>query len=133
MALRREHNVVLVTAAQEGFAAEKLPDGVYGFTGSPALASPLFAARHYRDFEVHRLPNGVTAVIGFVHPREAAQLTRADQLEPVTITLHPEAEDEATTIVSLPYDRVLHHRQYLVRTAAAITLQVSPGGQAQFA
>ena len=132
-ALRREHNVQLVTSEQEGFAAGTLPDGVYGFTGSPALASPLFAARHYRDFEVHRLRNGVTAVVGFVRPAEAAQLTRIDTFEPITVTLYPDADGDASTIVSLPYDRVVHHRQYLVRPAAAITLQVTPGAESQFA
>ena len=75
-ALRREHNVEIVSSAQEGFAAEKLPDGVYGFTASPALASPLFADRHYRDFEIHRLANGKTAVIGFVSSAEAAGAAR---------------------------------------------------------
>jgi hypothetical protein len=40
--------------------------------------------------------------------------------------LHPDAEGEATAIVSLPYDRVTHHRQYSVRNAGAIALQVSP-------
>ena len=131
-ALRREHSVEIVSSAQEGFAAEKLPDGVYGFTASPALASPLFADRHYRDFEIHRLPNGKTAVIGFVSSAEAARLARSDPPEPVTVTLHPDAEADATTIVSVPYDRVVHHRQYLVRTAAAITLQVVPGAQSLF-
>ena len=125
-ALRREHNVRLVTPAQEGFAAEHLPAGVYGFTSSPALASPLFALRHYRNFEIHRLPNGGTAVIGFVSAAEAAQLTQVDRSDPVTVMLHPDAESEAAAIVSLPYDRVVHHRQYSVRNAAAIALQVSP-------
>jgi hypothetical protein len=126
-ALRREHNVELVSASQEGFAAETLPDGVYGFTSSPALASPLFSVRHYRNFEVHRLANGVSAVIGFVTPSEARQLADP-QSQPVSILLHPDAEGEATTIVSLPYDRVTQHRQYSVRNAAAIALQIAPAG-----
>jgi hypothetical protein len=130
--LRREHNVQLVTSAQEGFAAEKLPDGVYGFTGSPALASPLFAGRHYRDFEIHRLPNGKTALIGFVRSVEAAALAQSAPHEPVTVTLHPDVDGDATTIVSVPYDRVIHHRQYLVRTTAAITLRVLPGAESLF-
>src|SRR5688500_14624819 len=104
--LRREHNVQLVTPVQEGFAAEHLPAGVYGFTSSPALASPLFAVRHYRNFEVHRLANGGTAVIGFVTAAEAAQLA-TNQSEPITVMLHPDAEGDATAIVSLPYDRVV--------------------------
>jgi hypothetical protein len=128
-ALRREHDVQLVTPSQEGFAAETLPDGVYGFTSSPALASPLFAVRHYRNFEIHRLANGVSAVIGFVTAAEATQLARAHQNEPVTVLLHPDAEADATAIVSLPYERVVQHRQYSVRNAAAIVLQVAPAGR----
>ncbi len=128
-ALRREHDVRLVTLAEEGFAAEHLPGGVYGFTSSPALASPLFSARHYRNFEIHRLPNGVTTVVGFITPAEAAQLTRATTNDPVTLMVHPDVEGEATAIVSLPYDRVVQHRQYSVRNAAAIALQVIPSGQ----
>ena len=128
-ALRREHNVNIVTPAQEGFAADTLPDGVYGFTSSPALASPLFAVRHYRNFEIHRLANGVSAVIGFVTPAEATQLAREHQNEPVTVLLHPDAEGDATAIVSLPYERVVQHRQYSVRNAAAIVLQVAPAGR----
>jgi hypothetical protein len=128
-ALRREHGVQLVTSAQEGFAAEDLPPGVYGFTSSPALASPLFTVRHYRNFEIHRLANGRTAVIGFLTPGEATQLAEANRAEPVTVMLHPDAEGQATAIVSLPYDRVVHHRQYSIRNAAAIALQVRPADQ----
>jgi len=126
-ALRREHGVRLVDRAQEGFAADQLPAGVYGFTSSPGLASPLFAVRHYRNFEVHRLPNGTTAVVGFVTAAEAAHLTRR-QSASVKVTIYPDLEGDATAIVSLPYDWVVQHRQYSVRNAAAITLQVSPTG-----
>ena len=124
--LRREHKVRLVTSSEEGFAAEHLPPGVYGFTSSPALASPLFAVRHYRNFEIHRLANGRTSVIGFVTSAEAAELTESNRSEPVTVMLHPDADGDAASIVSLPYDRVTHHRQYSVRNAGAIALQVSP-------
>ena len=129
-ALRREHHVELVSPAQEGFAAENLPDGIYGFTSSPALASPLFAVRHYRNFEIHRMANGVIAVIGFVTPAEAGQLAHDRQTEPITVMMHADAESDATAIVSLPYDRVVHHRQYSVLNAAAIALRVAPRGSA---
>src|SRR5690606_21928264 len=122
-ALRREHGVRLVTSAEEGFAASDLPEGVYGFTSSPALAAPLFATKRCRNFEVHRLPNG-PAVIGFVTPAEAAQLRSSE--EPVTLRLHPDAQDDATVIVSIPYERIVQHRQYSVRNADAVTLQVRP-------
>jgi hypothetical protein len=125
-ALRREHSVRIVMPNEEGVAAEHLPDGVYGFTSSPALASPLFGVRRYRNFEIHRLPNGVAAVVGFVTPADAAELTRASSTAPVAITVYPDVEGDATAIVSLPYDRIVQHRQYSIRNAAAITLQVRP-------
>jgi hypothetical protein len=127
--LRREHAVRLVASSEEGCAAADLPGGVYGFTSSPALASPLFAARHYRNFEVHHQPNGVISLVGFVTAAEARQLT-SGQRDIVTLMVHPDADGDATAIVSLPYDRVAHHRQYSVRNSAAIALQVVPPDQA---
>ena len=123
-ALRREHDVRVVAPEQEGLAAQDLPAGVFGFTGSAALASPLFASRRYRNFEVHRIAGG-PAVIGFVTSADAAKLTTRSE-HPATIRVFPDAELDATTIVSIPYDRIVQHRQYSVRNAEAITLQVSP-------
>ena len=127
-ALRKEHGVRLVNSGEEGFAADQLPDGVYGFTSSPALASPLFASRQYRNFEVHRLPGGTTSVVGFVTSQEASQLTRRSN-DAVPVLLYPDAEGEATAIVSLPYNEVVQHRQYSVRNTAAISLQVVARGR----
>jgi hypothetical protein len=124
-ALRRDHDVRLVTVAEEGSAAATLPAGVYGFTGSPVLASPLFANRRYRNFEVHCLPSGV-CLIGFVSPPEASQLTHPTS-DTVTVKIYPDAEGDATAIVSIPYDRIAQHRQYAIRNAEAIALQVSTG------
>ena len=123
-ALRREHGVRLVDDTQEGAAAEDLPAGTYGFTGSPLLASPLFAVRRYRNFEVHRLATG-PAVIGFVTAADAARLTKGEDAL-LTLRVYPEAEGEASTIVSISYDRVVQHRQYAIRNAEALTLQVHP-------
>lgn len=121
-ALRREHGVRVVSPAEEGSAAGALPAGVYGFTGSPALASPLFATPRYRNFEVHRLSTGV-ALIGFTTPADAARLTGSSS-GLVTVKVYPTAEGDATALVSIPYDRIVQHRQYSVRNTAAVTLQV---------
>ena len=120
--LRRKHGVRVVNAQEEGSAASALPPGVYGFTGSPVLASPLFAVRRYRNFEVHRLVAGVS-LVGFVTPSEAAELAHPPG-DPVTVKIYPEAVDEANVIVSIPYDRIVQHRQYAIRNTEAIALQV---------
>jgi hypothetical protein len=122
--LRREHAVRLVDATEEGRAAEHLREGTYGFTGSPLLASPLFAARRYRNFEVHRLATG-PAIVGFVTPADAARLTHTGDAV-LTIRIFPDADGDATTIVSISYDRVVQHRQYAIRNADALTLQILP-------
>lgn len=123
-ALRREHDVRVVAPEEEGLAVRDLPAGVFGFTGSAALASPLFASRRYRNFEVHRVASG-PAMVGFVTFADAAKLTTHTN-EPATIRVFPDAEQDATTIVSIPYDRIVQHRQYSIRNAEAITLQVAP-------
>jgi hypothetical protein len=122
--LRRAHGVRVVTAAEEGAAADRVPVGVYGFTGSPLLASPLFAVRRFRNFEVHHLAAG-PALIGFVSAADAAKLTHTTE-QPATIRIYPDAEADATVLVAVSYDRVVQHRQYAVRNAEAVTLQVAP-------
>ena len=121
--LRRAHGVRLVTPQEEGCAAADLPPGVYGFTGSPALASPLFAVMRYRNFEVHHVADD-TMLIAFVTAAEAAALTAGR--DPVHITAFPDGEGEADAIVAIPYRRIAHHRQYSVRNSAGIGLEVRP-------
>lgn len=123
-ALRKRHNVRLISSDHEGTAAGELPAGVYGFTGSPVLASPMFSAYRYRNFEVHRLAAG-PAVVGFAAPEDAARLA-VESTAPVEVHLHPDRDEHATEIVAIPYDRIVQHRQYSIRNAGAITLQVLP-------
>jgi hypothetical protein len=122
--LRATHRVRLVKSHEEGFAAAEVPVGVYGFTSSAGLAAPLFAAQHYRNFEMHHLPNGEIAIVGFVAPEDARPLATATA--PVTITIFPEIEGQATAIVAIAYSQIVQHRQYAVRNAAGILLQVTP-------
>jgi hypothetical protein len=126
-ALRQAHSVRVVTAGEEGFAAENLPVGVYGFTASPALASPLFAAPRYRNFEVHRRAAGEVVLLAFVAAHEAGRLAEEDGV--VHITAFPDVEGDASTLVTIPYSRIVHHRQYSIRNAASIALEVRPAPQ----
>lgn len=121
-ALRRDQSVRLVADHEEGLPADALPPGVYGFTASPILASPLFAIRRYRNFEVHRRADGVH-LVGFVTGAAAAALSHPAR-DAVAVTIHPDAVADATSLVSIPYDRIAQHRQYAIRNADAIALQV---------
>lgn len=121
--LRALHRVRPVTNAEEGTAAGALPPGVYGFTGSPGLAAPLFAVRRYRNFEIHHLSSGV-AIVGFVSPADAARLREATNL--VDVTIYPDIEQSATEIVAITYARIGEHRQYSVRNTPGFALKVRP-------
>lgn len=131
LAMRQKHGVRPVESAEEGTAADRLPNGVYGFTGSPALASPLFRERRYRNFEVHRLNDGVATLIGFVTPDEARRLDASSDV--VELTIYPDAEGESRQVVAIPYSRIVHHRQYSLRNSAGIPLQVRPAARETFA
>jgi hypothetical protein len=125
--LRREHGVRLVESHEEGYAAENLAPGVYGFTGSPALASPLFAVPRYRNFEVHRRRNGEVVLLAFVSDAEFERLASAAEV--VHVTAFPDVDGTSTKAVAIPYARIVHHRQYSVRNAPGIALEVRPIGQ----
>ena len=84
----------------------------------------MFAVYRYRNFEVHRLAGG-PAVIGFATAEDVARLS-VESGEPVEIHLLPDRDEHATEIVSIPYDRIVQHRQYSVRNAGEITLRVMP-------
>jgi hypothetical protein len=108
-ALRVQHQVRLVAGAEEGTGVDALPDGVYGFTYSPALPNaPLFAIRRYRCYETHKF-GGETYVIGFASVEDAAQLAAGGE---ATLTIQPEADSSAHVLVQVPYARIRRHRQY---------------------
>jgi hypothetical protein len=123
-ALRLAHRVRLVEPAEEGSAAADLPRGVYGFTGSAGLAAPLFAARRYRNFEIHHLHDGEVAIIGFVTASDATRLRAADAS--LELTVYPDVEGLASEAVAIAYSRIAQHRQYSVRNTPGLVLHVSP-------
>ena len=64
-------------------------------------------------------------------PEEKAQLATAHQ--PVEVKVYPDVDGEATEIVAIPHSRIAHHREYLVRNSAGITLQLLPGEETELA
>ena len=109
--LRRTHAVRIVTAGEEGNGVGVLPEGVYGFTYSPALPNaPLFMDRRFRSYETHKVAGGEIFVVGFATPDMARELVSA--AADVTITIQPEPDSLSNTLVAVPYSRIRQHRQY---------------------
>jgi hypothetical protein len=97
---------------------------VYGFTYSPALDNaPLFATRHYRSYETHKLSSGEVLVVGFASAEVAEQLAAAT--DEITVVIQPEPDDQAPALVTIPYSRMRHHRQYAAPNQHGFTATVS--------
>ena len=123
--LRELHQVRLVTPAEEGHGVNALPGGVYGFTYSPALDNaPLFTTRHYRSYETHKRAGGEVLVIGFADAEVAEQLAAAG--DEITLVIQPEPDEQASVLVTIPYSRIRHHRQYAAPNQHGFTVTVAP-------
>jgi hypothetical protein len=123
--LRDTDHVRIVTAEEEGMGVNSLPNGVYGFTYSPALPNaPLFAQRRFRSYETHKLANGETFVIGFASADVAQQV--ASSATEITVVIQPEPDDAAQTLVKIPYARIRKHGQYAAPNQHGFTVTVVP-------
>ena len=123
--LREAHQVRVVSSEEEGTGVSALTGGVYGFTYSPGLPSaPLFAIRRYRSYETHKLPSGDVFIVGFAKPDVTRELSIATQ--EMTLQIHPQPEGEYQTLVTIPYSRIRHHRQYAAPNQDGFTVTVQP-------
>jgi len=123
--LREAHQVRVVSDEEEGNGVNALPGGVYGFTYSPGLQSaPLFAIRRYRSYETHKLPSGDVFIVGFAKSDVARELSTATQ--EMTLQIHPQPEGEYQTLMTIPYSRIRHHRQYAAPNQDGFTVTVQP-------
>lgn len=99
--LREQHRVVPLAPEQEGFAAHRLPAGVYGFAYAPGQSEvPLFAKKSYHSFELHKAADGNDYLIGYVTAPEAADLEA--RKEGAAITLYPDPWEQAQRLVNVP-------------------------------
>lgn len=123
--LRAVHQVRIVTELEEGTPVNQLPGGVYGFTYSPGLTNaPLFAARRYRSYEIHKLANGETFVVAFTDADTARLLETA--ISDAAIQVEPEPGDRAGVLVKVAYSRIRAHRQYAAPNQEGFRATVAP-------
>ena len=95
---------------EEGSSLPRLPKGVYGFTYSPGQDEiPVFAAKNYHSFEVHKLEDGSEHLIGYITGAEAARLEAGEPH--VEILLFPDAWGESNHLVSIDLGRTIRSRR----------------------
>ena len=122
--LRETHDVRLVATEEEGTGVNALPNGVYGFTYSPALPNaPLFAERRFRSYETHKVVSGEIYVIGFADVETAAAVESASGER--TIQIQPEPDGNSNVLVKVPYSRISHHRQYAAPNQHGFTVTIT--------
>jgi hypothetical protein len=123
--LRAAHGVRLVTDAEEGTGVDALPGGVYGYTYSPGLPNaPLFAARRYRSYEIHKLGSGEVFVVAYADAGTARAIGSAST--DVTVVVQPEATAAADTLVQVPCARIRRHRQHAAPNQDGFTVTLAP-------
>jgi hypothetical protein len=103
-ALRQQHKTTLIQRQHEGCGIDQVPNGTYGFTYAPVATSPLFAAKSYQSFEMHKAADGRQFLLGFVTPEEAVQLDKA--VSAVEVKLFPDPYEGSTTFVCLALSRL---------------------------
>jgi hypothetical protein len=124
-ALRERLNLRLVSGPEEGCNIEALPEGVYGFTTSPASDElPLFARPIYQCTEIHKLAGGGVCYVGYVTAAENEAFQKG--AEAMALHLYPEPFGEAATLVSIPQARVDRKRTPTRDEGNAMKMEISP-------
>lgn len=119
--IRSAHRLRALTDSESGSGVKRLPNGVFGFTYSPAEDNfPLFNDRDLRSFEGHKLEDGSIFLLGFLTPEEKNALEKAGA-EP-TIHLFPEPKGSADQLVRVPLARVVRHVENSARKGTGLEL-----------
>lgn len=124
-ALRAINQVRLIDEKDEGTPIESLPNGTYGFTYSPQEQSPIFRAKMFQIFEVHKTLEGEAQIIGFVTEDDLKALGKSGN-EFVSISLYPEPFQNAIKVIGLPKSHILEHRGPTRENGNALKLKVEP-------
>ncbi len=104
-ALRARAQVRLIQPEEEGLGVRRLPEGIYDFSSSASSDEiPLFAKPVYGAFEVHKLPGGEVAWVGYVRENDRQRFEQGS--EAFAMEFYPEPYGDATRLVSIPASRV---------------------------
>ncbi len=123
-AIRKQHDLRALDEEESGGGSDNLPNGVYGFTYSPAQENyPLFNRRDLRSYEGHKLADGSLFLLGFLTAAEKQTFDSASG--EATIHLFAEPEGEAKEMVRVPMTRVLGAVEHSQRGNQGLEVKVS--------
>ncbi len=124
---RARNGVRALLALEEGFGLTVLPNGVFGFTFTPAYEdSPVFRERRPHSFEVHKLRDGKAFLLGFASAGDAESIDNCP-LE-AHVSLHPQASECAPKLVCIPSSRIARYKDYRPGGSAGMEIMVVPPG-----
>jgi len=126
-ALRQTNALSLITPDQEGIGLAGLPNGIYGYTYSPAGGeTPLFSQKTFQAFEIHKLHDGDVRVLGYVTADEHAQIEGShDALE---FNLYPAPHGESSRIIAVSLSRVVKAKAPSRSDGNYIRMDINPAG-----
>jgi hypothetical protein len=121
--IRKDHKVRVVESAEEGTGVDHQPNGIYGFTYSPAAAAPIFGVRKYQNFEIHKSPSGAKFILGYVTAAEAADIASKKDVD---LKLYPDTYQQSTELVCLSLDDVHPRSQNSGQPGSPAPLRYEP-------
>jgi hypothetical protein len=122
--LRAERKLRNLSKQEEGAGIDQLPNGIYGFSYAPATETPVFARRSYHSFEVHKFTDGTSHMLAYVTADQAKQVLAAH--EDMDVIVYPEPFESSTTLITIPFVRVLSNLYKPVRAEGnAIPLKLA--------
>jgi hypothetical protein len=123
--IRSAHRLRALTETESGSGVNRLPNGVYGFTYSPAEENfPLFNDRDLRSFESHKLEDGSIFLLGFLTPEDQEAFEKTGGAP--TIHLFPEPKGKAVHLACVPLARIVRHVENSVRKGTGLELLLRP-------
>ncbi len=119
--IRSAYRLRALSESESGTGVNRLPNGVFGFTYSPAEDNfPLFLDRDLRSFEGHKLEDGTLFLLGFLTPEERNDFEKGGAGR--TIHLFPEPRGKADQLVRVPLARIARHVENSVRKGTGLEL-----------
>ena len=112
--IRAEIGVRLITEEEAGEPLSKLANGTYGHSFSPSFDNPvpIFHRTSFQCFELHKLLNGESDILGFV-TKDVADKLHAGEF--VAFRLYPEPYDTAVSPVVLNYKHIIRSNNKVAR------------------